>query len=43
MNYYNVFDGETLEYICQVGTTEKEPKIYDPRIKGNGNVIWQKV
>lgn len=41
MKYYNVFDSN-YKFIAQVGIQEgKEPVMYDPRINGDGNVIWQ--
>lgn len=42
-DWYNVFDGNTSKFICQVGVERgKEPVMHDPRIGGSGCVIWQK-
>ena len=41
--WFRVFDGETLKHICDFGCTGEEPRHYDPRIGGSGNVIWQEI
>lgn len=40
ITWFRVFDGETLQHLCDLGTTNPD-YVYDPRIGGSGNVIWQ--
>lgn len=39
--WFRVFDGTTLTYICDVKANLAD--IYDPRIGGDGNVVWQAI
>ncbi len=41
--WYHVFAFPSMQYIgCDVSGDAENPDIYDPRIGGNGDVIWQK-
>lgn len=39
--WWNVFDADTHKFICGVRDDAENPHMYDPRIGGSGNVIWQ--
>jgi hypothetical protein len=39
--WWNVFAFPSLQFICAVRDDATNPRTYDPRIGGDGAVIWQ--
>lgn len=40
--WWNVFAFPSLKHICAIKDDANNPRTYDPRIGGDGNVIWQR-
>jgi len=41
--WWRCFSFPELKHICDITGDEENPPDYDPRMKGNGEIIWQKV
>lgn len=39
--WYHVFAFPSLKHICDVKADAINPDCYDPRIRGDGEVVWQ--